>query len=399
MPAAATLERLQKIIGDAGDGAKLSPTDITFLRLAKDELVQMAAPATGLTIAYTTLVIGSRSRRRADANPRQWFRISAAEAAYPGLVRPARFHRISHVVILIISLVTAMTAISQSARVSLGKALLQTRQELRVEQAKLWDEKQQLEGKDGNPLEWGTPSPIQSDKSSPNFDYCAYAEANARTHANLDTNWPTDENGKPLPAYASPKGAQLCAKDKVLAMNFGLSHEELGEFVNYWPELVGFPFTVLTALEGSVNWVKNTLVPGASKKPTDPGDGHDLEWRIAPTLIVVGNYGLPVFFAALGAAAFVVLDFYKKVHDSTLSPRDRRLGWIRLVLGLVVGACIGLLFSSYGPAAATPDQGLIGALTLSASAISFLAGFGVEGVFGMLDTLVKRVFAVTSEQK
>lgn len=35
---------------------------------------------------------------------------------------------------------------------------------------------------------------------------------------------------------------------------------------------------------------------------------------------------------------------------------------------------------------------MIGALTLTASGVGFLAGFGVEGVFAMLGMLVKRVF-------
>jgi hypothetical protein len=39
------------------------------------------------------------------------------------------------------------------------------------------------------------------------------------------------------------------------------------------------------------------------------------------------------------------------------------------------------------------------AATLSASGIAFIAGYGVEGVFKMLDALVNHLFRTTEEQK
>jgi hypothetical protein len=69
------------------------------------------------------------------------------------------------------------------------------------------------------------------------------------------------------------------------------------------------------------------------------------------------------------------------------------------VLGLVTGSAVGLFFSTYGPPPSATGTGtdLIGSLTLSAAAVAFLAGFGVEGVFNMLESLVSRLFA--SEQR
>ena len=126
---------------------------------------------------------------------------------------------------------------------------------------------------------------------------------------------------------------------------------------------------------------------------TGASDVGDVEFAIAPALAVHANYILPVIFAFLGAAAFVVLDFYGKVRESVLVPRDHLLSWIRLGLGLMIGGCIGLLVSSYAPPpSAGVQSSLIASLTLSASGLAFLAGFGVEGVFSMLQTLVRRVF-------
>lgn len=66
----------------------------------------------------------------------------------------------------------------------------------------------------------------------------------------------------------------------------------------------------------------------------------------------------------------------------------------------VVGACIGLLYSSGTPVAQAPSaapniSALANALSLTASGIAFLVGFGVEGVVTMLQSVVHRLFPTT----
>jgi hypothetical protein len=112
-----------------------------------------------------------------------------------------------------------------------------------------------------------------------------------------------------------------------------------------------------------------------------------------------GNYMLPVIFGLLGILVFVILDFYDKLRDSRLDPRDHWLCLIRLVLGLVTGSCIGLFYSASVPAGASPTESVAAALSLSASGIAFLAGYGVEGVFNMLEGLVSRVFVAQQPQR
>jgi hypothetical protein len=77
------------------------------------------------------------------------------------------------------------------------------------------------------------------------------------------------------------------------------------------------------------------------------------------------------------------------MRDSLLSPRDPILAWGQMAQGAVVGACIGLFITPSGAGPLVP---------LTPSALSFIAGFGVEGVFVMLESLIKRVFNVP-EQK
>jgi hypothetical protein len=432
------ISRFERIVAKHDNNHTLSSDDVAFLELVRDELVHAVSPATGLTISYTAMVVGSEPKGRRRLDRTEYGRLGYAKDAYPGLVRAALFHRVGHYFILGITLILAMIAVSESARVALGKALLQTRQELRTQQAAIVAERLQLTADGGNQMKWGGQVPAIPEFGGMNFNYCEYASAIAIAKKDK-VNWPRSEKGDPLPAYFSPRAEDLCERDAILAKNFGLSLEDLNKFNKDWPQLVGFPFNVLTVFEILSNKIFNTETgrhedpgsegsagPGATSEAQKANNdvqgegaagkgvmgrngtsldgnlnekGEDIEWIIAPVLLVVGNYALPMFFAALGAAAFVVLDFYDKVRDSTLSPRDHWLGWVRLVLGLIVGACIGLFASSYGPATRTPDQGLIGALTLSASDLAFLAGFGVEGVFGLLNALVKRVFAATPDRK
>jgi hypothetical protein len=62
-------------------------------------------------------------------------------------------------------------------------------------------------------------------------------------------------------------------------------------------------------------------------------------------------------------------------------------------LGLVAGLAVGLIISTSG----SPVQGVsnvAGAVTLSATALAFLAGYGAEAFFSMIDDLLKRVFSL-----
>ena len=127
----------------------------------------------------------------------------------------------------------------------------------------------------------------------------------------------------------------------------------------------------------------------------------DVEFMIAPMLQVTTNYVLPITFGFVGSLLYVLLDHFTKLRANTLSPRDFPLMVLRLVIGLVVAACVSLLISSSanpGPAVPGPMSGLpaagmlVSSLTLSASGITFLAGFGAEAVVVLLQSLVTHLF-------
>jgi hypothetical protein len=107
-------------------------------------------------------------------------------------------------------------------------------------------------------------------------------------------------------------------------------------------------------------------------------------------LSVLGSGVLPVFYGILGAGAAVLRLLGGRMRLSLLMPRDIDLALQQLALGAVIGACIGLFVSPAGSA----DANLLGTVSLSSSALSFVAGFGVEGVFATLEALIARIFNI-----
>jgi hypothetical protein len=119
---------------------------------------------------------------------------------------------------------------------------------------------------------------------------------------------------------------------------------------------------------------------------------NEKQWA-AVMVEVLTTAVLPLFYAFLGAGAAVVRDIWGRMRDGLLSPRDLNLSFGRLALGAVIGACIGLIIVPSG-AGSQGAGALVGVGTLTPSAVSFVAGFGVEGVFVTLENIIKRVFNI-----
>nr|WP_294507104.1 hypothetical protein [uncultured Rhodopila sp.] len=102
------------------------------------------------------------------------------------------------------------------------------------------------------------------------------------------------------------------------------------------------------------------------------------------------NYILPLIFGLVGALAGTTRVIQDKILDSVLVPRDKSLLWLRVLLGGIAGAAAGLFFDP-AKVAAEITSGNSG-LSVSASGIAFLAGYGAPAFFGLLDTVLARVF-------
>ncbi len=311
-----------------------------FLMRARDVLNTRAAPATGATIAFTSMLSGQRSKDRQlrDGDVTAW---EFAETAYPWLMTEAtklaawiRLALNGMMLCLILTLVV-------SAYTAWGKVMLDTLDAVRRDDGAV-----QL-SLTKQPPRTGDTSVIPVGGMA-RF-YCAERSP-----------------------FLAPTPFDAACDIKLRA---AVTHYQLA------------------AWEWFLRWIDPKLT-----EAEDAAAEHKKaeQWATA-VMTVLGNYVMPILYATLGSLAFVLRRYYDRLDLSLLSPRDRRAQTIRLLLGTLIGGCIGLVYSGSGAAQTTGTLGL--AVTLSTSSIAFLAGYGVEGVFKALDGIIKQVFRVNGSEK
>jgi hypothetical protein len=129
----------------------LDSDDHVLLQLVRDELNSLIKPASGLSVAYTSMVVGNRRARYARA------RSELARQAYSGLAWSARAHRFGHWALLALALFMTTAAVWESAKVALGKALLSNIQQLQAERVSNAVEKTKLEAGPAQSANWAAP--------------------------------------------------------------------------------------------------------------------------------------------------------------------------------------------------------------------------------------------------
>ena len=133
----------------------------------------------------------------------------------------------------------------------------------------------------------------------------------------------------------------------------------------------------------SVPW--RWLVMKVSKNPS-PEQGASTDSIIEETAQAVLQsltlYLLPVLYGLLGAAAYILRRLNESLEQATFTIIAAFRYRLRLALGALLGPTIGLFF--------TPETKLIPGATLSLVAMAFLAGYSVEVVFALLDSLIDR---------
>jgi hypothetical protein len=152
------------------------------------------------------------------------------------------------------------------------------------------------------------------------------------------------------------------------------------------PELAAF--TELHLKRHPVGWLififsPEDNAPGSTDKPREQLAGSAIS--------IFTGYIVPMMFGMLGTLASVVRSVWAKVRDATLRPEDAKRAFNGVPLGLVAGLSVGLIITPTGNAVQGVTN-IAGSITLSATALAFLAGYGAEAFFGMIDELLKRVF-------
>ena len=345
---------------------------------AKDRLNAAARPATGLTIAFTLLVVGEDNQR----DWRNWVRtmvlrraalpppprpphsdkptrLTLARYAFPGLVKAAeRFNRrvFRIVVLLLVGLV--LTCV-MSWHVTGGSAMLQHLDTLQAQQATLFKAIEDAEIKHA------------ASANAPPVQFCGEVDEASQPH------------------YRSTEEYQLCTRRRALSEQVGIVRANLRNWLVPWRTCYGKVASLFGQLPEA-----EAAPAGANAAEQERYLRRTTEEQARVVTLVVGTAVLPLCYGILGAGAAVVRGLWAKMRESLLSPRDYTLALLQLALGATIGACIALFVN---PSGQTPGSeiGLLGNWALSTSALSFIAGFGVEGVFVALESLVRRVFNIT----
>jgi hypothetical protein len=355
---------------------------------AKDFLNMQTSPATGMTIAFTLLVaqgdegdrpvnrslwnrmFGSAEKGDADeqaggsaagpslASKAVPSRTSLAVNAYPGLVRKARLFRRWIIGISIFLFLWLLVTCFTSWYVGYGNALLG---QLTTATRALEETEAKVATAATTQPPGATPAaPISLQDRAENrvavqplaaFDYCTLL---------------TDSGDVPLSAQGQSflQTTELCSTREKRRLRVSAIQERMQQWAC---------------------WQNLSFFSDCGKELDDPADFEKLTIYATSMAEVLGTGVLPVFYGILGAGAAIVRSISRRIRRSTLSPRDLSLALQQLALGAVVGACIGLFVDG-------GENGLLGPVTLSGSALSFVAGFGVEQVFAALENLLSRIF-------
>ena len=298
-------------------GETVSPSDLQFLLEMRNYLNTCAEPATGASIAFTTLVMRkSPEARKGKAD---------AERAYPEWVPMARALSRAMMIMLGLAVIITLSIATLAAYIYLGNAKVANLTDIKAQFKSLDEEILREEVIANRPPKTAV------------LSYCADVEL---------LQDPVNPGGV-LRGFHTIAQSHLCARYNDLLRKQDLAYEGLSP-------------------------------------PWFPRDDRALPAR----LNVISGFVLPVLMGLLGSMTYVLRRYLRSVGDRLLTPRDLREYIIRLVLGTVFGVAIGFFTSASGNAS---DQVIASPISsLGAPALAFLAGYGVETIFRMLDGLAEQ---------
>jgi hypothetical protein len=301
-------------------GETLMSPDIQFLLDLRDYLNSWAEPATGASIAFTTLVVRkSPEARKGKAD---------AERAYPEWIRPARALRIAMVAMLLSAVGIIITIAVLAAVIYLGNSKIANIAEINAQLKSLDQEILRAEVATDHPP--GTAV----------LSYCDDLAEPVQNPSNRE---------EMVPRFRSIAQSHLCTEFNDLQRKLKLAYDNLSKEDDHWHLF--------------------------------PRDDRALPAR----LNALSGYGLPVLMGLLGSMTYVLRRYLRSVSARLLTPIDLREYIVRLVLGTVFGVAIGFFTSASSNASvAVPVS------SLGAPALAFLAGYGVESVFRLLDGLAEQ---------
>lgn len=370
-------------IGFSPEAATASfESDAAFLMRARDMLNSRAAPATGATIAFTALVAG---HSRNDKSGESALPVPALRA-YPQFSQPA--HALSRNVqhTLKCLLAALLIALLVSGYTAWGKIMLDHVDAVRQDGTAIQNQINAVGDSTAllRPSQHGGNGPEAVPAPPPPANPTNAQAGGAPDRTAARANDPCDASARVT--------LDVCARKQEIAQRDAVISNLLAiwEF-HLWSSSV-----------------PETAAPDAAPPPNAAGataaNAHrnsaahmHIELLAVAVMTVLGNYVAPIVYGLLGAMAFVLRRHADRLASQVLSQHDLRDNHIRLALGIVIGGCIGLVYSG---SSASQTTGLLGAVaSLSTAAIAFIAGYGVEGAFKALDTAIAHVFSINGDAK
>jgi len=240
-----------------GDQAHASEQAATLFK-ARDQLNELAAPATGLTIAYTLLYIPGRRGKS-----------ELARRAYPNLVQPAKQFRRWIRWLLRVMLIGLVLTSLLSWDVAYGRLVLLRIEQLDTQRAEIATAFDAVEGM-GAAVGHATPA------------HGAPSEAWQEDEPGLAARCDADRKAHPeIPrAEAAARLDRACAAADALATKRMAADQALDEWTSYWL------------------WLPHIAAWMEGGAPTETAERKE-QWS-ANLLAVLGNYVLPMMYGFLG---------------------------------------------------------------------------------------------------
>jgi len=389
----------------------INAQNAAILLQAKDKLSALAAPARGVTIAYTTMFIDAEaggsivsramlrffSRRPTPDRPNEITpsltadgpirranhggyhdtRIDLAHKTFPGLRDHARKFRLWRDALAFFTIIWLFLTGLAYWDAGLGRSALE-----RLDQ------------------DWKTT--VEELKDNPSLIHCGpdaspletNADLGSKTDAALQTQFACRRYN-----YQTWLGESAGQQVQRVFVCDGWLTKALHVWCWHW--LLSGSYGIYesidktTAKQGGPSRDKN--IESASKQSnseniSDYAKVNAVAWQNATSILTVfTTYMLPMMFGLLGTLIGAFRAILNKIADSELAPRDLVRMQIGIPTGLVAGIAVGLFLSP----ASVPLQGtggVSGQLTLTASALGFLAGYASHSFFRFLDNIMATVF-------
>lgn len=338
---------------DHNPSGQITTDDVQFLLAMRDYLNWIAAPASGSTIAFSTLVTRKTPVARKG--------LGDAELAYPEWSLLARSLRRWMAFLQASAVVVTLVIAALAAYVYWGNYIISNVAELTAQINSIAREIERQESS----------SPVRvGDKIR---HYCSGVTLVEDPSAAL--SYPK----RMIEVYETATQFHICARLSDVVAKLGNAYSDLGQ----WSRPFGAMADAAFGQSISITGVTAVGPPAPKRSVSDRAAGA--------TLAVLNGYVIPVLMGFLGSTAYVLRLYLRNLGDRLLTPRDLRSYAIRIVLGTLSGLAISFFMHPGGPA--QDAAGPAATVTLTAPALAFLAGYAVEVLFRLLDGMAEQVFA------